>query len=135
MISDIIIDQEDDLVLYKRETIEDAFNRYLTKNDIKIYKNKNINFYVQRGKEYIKLDKIKKIEELNINLEDIIEVKEQEDVLETTSAFIYNTKKPETKKKNNTLITILIIFLILLLFTAIFLICYFLLIKKKKRRK
>ena len=58
MISDIIIDQEDDLVLYKRETIEDAFNRYLTIKDIKIYKNKTINFYVQRGEEYIKINKI-----------------------------------------------------------------------------
>ena len=39
-----IIDDEDDLILYKRETIEHAFNRYTTR--------KNINFYFKKKKGF-----------------------------------------------------------------------------------
>ena len=38
--NDIIFDKEDDLILYRGDTIEHAFNRYLTKNGITFYRNK-----------------------------------------------------------------------------------------------
>ena len=51
--NDIIFDKEDDLILYHGDTIEHAFNRYLTKNGITFYRNKIKNFYLYRNNEYI----------------------------------------------------------------------------------
>ena len=79
-ISGIIYDKEDDMILYQRETIEQAFNRYITKNGINIAKSKSNNFYVIRGEKYILLDKRMKIMDLDINFGDKIELISSKDI-------------------------------------------------------
>ena len=97
-ISGIIYDKEDDMILYQRETIEQAFNRYITKNGINILKSKINNFYIIRGEKYIPIDKRMKIMDLDINFGDKIEVISSKDILETNSDFIYSIRKSEKKK-------------------------------------
>ena len=87
-ISGIIYDKEDDLVLYQRETLEEAFKRYITKNDIRIYKNQLFDFYLIKGKKYVLLDKKIKIMELDLNSGDKIEVQSPNNNLETNSDII-----------------------------------------------
>ena len=141
-ISGIIYDKEDDIVLYQRETIEQAFNRYVTKNGINIIKNKTNNFYLIRGENYILLDKNIKIMDLGINSGDKIEVKTSDDILETNAEFIYPIKKSNNKndilekkekKKCSLKCKIIIGLFILILAIVIVVICLLFLLRKKSK--
>ena len=143
-ISGIIYDKEDDIVLYQRETIEQAFNRYITKKGINTIKDKPNNFYLIRGKNYILLDKRAKIMDLGINFGDKIEVQTSDDILETNAEFIYQIKKScinndilkkEEKKKCSLKCKIIIGLFIFILASAIIAVCLLFLLKKKPKWK
>ena len=102
-ISGILCDKEDDLKLYQRETIQQAFNRYTTRNGISSPKNKTNNFYLIRGEEYRLIDKKKKIMELDLNSGDIIEVVSSDNILDTNGENVYTIKKLGKKNKINLL--------------------------------
>ena len=129
-ISGICYDKEDDWYLYRRETILDAFNRFTTKNDIKLYKKREIYFYLIRGRESIPIDKRKKIEDLAINSGDTIEILTSEKMLETNGVFIYTIKK--LKKNNNKCWLVIMIAIILLLLIIAFLLIFKIIKKIKK---
>ena len=132
-ISGIIYDKEDDMILYQRETIEQAFNRYITKNGINIAKSKSNNFYVIRGEKYILLDKKMKIMDLDINFGDKIEVISSKDILETNSDFVYSIRKSGKKDKNKLLLKKILIPSIIILFLIILgILLYFFVFKKEK---
>ena len=134
-ISGIIYDKEDDMILYQRETIEQAFNRYITKNGINILKSKINNFYIIRGEKYIPIDKRMKIMDLDINFGDKIEVISSKDILETNSDFIYSIRKSEKKNKTKQLLKkVLIPSIIFLLLIILFVLLYIFVFKKEKRK-
>ena len=132
-ISGILYDKEDDINLYQRETIQQAFNRYTTKNGIRSLKNKTYNFFLIRGEEYRLIDKEKKIMELDLNFGDVIEVVFSDNILDTNGENIYTIKKLGKKNKRNLLLIIIILALVIVVVLGgIGAILYFFVFKKKK---
>ena len=132
-ISGILCDKEDDLKLYQRETIQQAFNRYTTRNGIRSLKNKTYNFFLIRGEEYRIIDKKKKIMELDLNSRDIIEIVFSNHILDTNGESIYTIKKLGKKNKRNLLLIIIILALVGVgVLGGIGAILYFFVFKKKK---
>ena len=66
------VDKNDNLRLYKRENLEQAFNRYKTRNNIY---NKSSFFYLDSESKRISLNKDTKIEELGLKTGDKIVIK------------------------------------------------------------
>ena len=125
-ISGICYDKEDDFNLYRRETISEAFNRFITRSGITFYKNKELYFYLSSGDNYILIDKEKKIQDLDINNGDTIEISTK---IKNTD-FIYKIKTNSKRMKK--ILIFLIIFAILLVVTAVALLLYYFVFRDKK---
>ena len=126
-ISGICYDKEDDFNLYRRETISEAFNRFITRSGITFYKNKELYFYLSSGDNYILIDKEQKIQDLGINDGDTIEISTN---IKNTD-FIYKIKK--NSKRIKKMLIISIIFAILLVVTATALLLYYFVFRDKKK--
>ena len=111
-----IIDAEDYLVPYQRENIEQAFKRYTTRNNIKIYDNKTKVFFLIRGDKHILLDNEKLIRDLHLNQGDIIEVKSPDINLHFGRVILNNSRSKIIKVIITISVVVLIILGILLLF-------------------
>ena len=111
-----IIDAEDYLVPYQRENIEQAFKRYTTRNNIKIYDNKTKVFFLIRGDKHILLDNEKLIRDLHLNQGDIIEVQSPDINLHFERVILNNSRSKIIKAIITISVIVLIILGILLLF-------------------
>lgn len=111
-----IIDAEDYLVPYQRENIEQAFKRYTTRNNIKIYDNKTKVFFLIRGDKHILLDNEKLIRDLHLNQGDIIEVQSPDINLHFGRVILNNSRSKIIKVIITISVVVLIILGILLLF-------------------
>ena len=111
-----IIDAEDYLVPYQRENIEQAFKRYTTRNNIKIYDNKTKVFFLIRGDKHILLDNEKLIRDLHFNQGDIIEVQSPDINLHFGRVILNNSRSKIIKVIITISVVVLIILGILLLF-------------------
>ena len=111
-----IIDAEDYLVPYQRENIEQAFKRYTTRNNIKIYDNKTKVFFLIRGDKHILLDNGRQIRDLHLNQGDIIEVQSPDINLYFGRVILNNSRSKIIKVIITISVVVLIILGILLLF-------------------
>lgn len=131
-IAGILVDKESDFILYRRENIEEAFNRFTTKNNINIYKNKELNFYIIRNGKSILIDNKQEIHKIHFEHDDVIQVVTTEKDLEENNDVIYNIKNQNNIKKNKIIPISIIIILILCIFIILFVLLYFFIFKKKK---
>ena len=82
-IDGMIVDKEDDFVLYRTENIEEAFKRFTTSKKIIIYTNKETKFYIIRVDKLIPINKNIEIQNLGLKPDDKILVITIEDKFET----------------------------------------------------
>ena len=112
-IAGILVDKESDFVLYRRENIEEAFNRFTN------------------GKSIL-MDNKQEIQKMHFEHDDAIQVITADKNLEENNDVIYNIKNQTNIKKNKIIPISVIIIIILCIFVILFVLLYIFIFKKKK---